>query len=372
MHKVRITLMSAGLLTGVLGCVGEQGITTALQSAAVTLGPGVASPFNAIIAVGDTLTVTLHAKTITGTPVTSFDSVVYFTLFAGDTQYVNVSRTGLVTGLRPTNPSNPIGIWMIGFKGNAVTSDIAFVQVTQTVLSGAQLSIQPVPPDSAQWPVGLFKELSPLVWDPVSGNTVSGVALRLEFGPGDSSSVTCFSEGINDIPANVAPNVVMKNGCMFRPASDFNGFNAFYGLKPDTIWIYANVRAYGVPLRDSLRFVITNPSTNYVTFLPSMLAAAGGAYPLDVALVPGGVVTFNNSFDPSFATSIDVTFDHPEAATASPDNPDGPSGNVHGLTSYMSDSRQFLTAGTYGYTYTITDGTAPFKGVTGRGTITVQ
>jgi len=50
MHKVRITLMSAGLLTGVLGCVGEQGITTALQSAAVTLGPGVASPFNAIIA----------------------------------------------------------------------------------------------------------------------------------------------------------------------------------------------------------------------------------------------------------------------------------------------------------------------------------
>jgi len=336
------------------------------------LGPASASPLNAIIAVGDTISVTLHATTLTGTPVTSFDSVQYLFNYQTDTQYVQVSSTGIVTGKKPTDPGNPVVLGILAFRDGAVVYDATVIQVTQTALSRAMLSIQPIPPDSARWQASLAKFLTPVIMDPVTGDTISGVALRLEFGAEDSAGVRCSNFPVTNRSQTIADEVVHKSNCEPWAGGDYTALNGFIGLRPETIWIHATVVAYGMVLHDSLQFVITYPQNSNIYFYPGGMAVGQQGAWLNAAVVPGGSVAFGNYFDPSYGTSINVTFDHPDAATAPPGGVDTTSGNIVGLTGQNAATRRFLSAGTYGYTYTIATGVAPFKGVTGRGTITVQ
>jgi len=360
------------LLVAVSGCMGEKGVTPSLRSPETTMGPVSASPMNALIAVGETLTVTVHAKTLTGAPVTSYDSVNYIFLYPTDTQYVHVSPAGVLTGVKRTLDFQPVKLWMIAFKDGAVGADLTLIHVSETALSNPTLSIQPGPSDSTRWPALAQKNIDPLVWDPVTENTVSGVSLRFEFGPSDSTGVVCFSDYLSRVPDNITAAVTGKSPCTFRGSYDWNGLNAFIGVHPETIWVHANLMAYGTMSHDSVQYTITNPPDNYIMLSPMNLSGGGGYYTLNIAVAPGGTVTWYNLYDPSFGTSIDVTFGHPEAATAWPDTVAGPSGNITGMTAGNMATRRFPTSGTYEYTYTIVDGAAPFKGTTGRGKITVE
>jgi len=362
-----LSVMVLGVMTG---CLSDKSISTALQTPEETLGQGVVWPLNTIMAVGDTQSVQLHVKTLTGTPVTTFDSVVYVLLFAPDSQYISVSRTGVLTARQPT--LYPVNLWVFGFKGAAVAMDVATIQVTQDALPAATLSIAPVAPDSARWPIFEIKQLNPIVRDSITGNTVSGVQLRLEFGPNDSSNVVCYSGYFGNGYGGISEQETGKNPCTARGNYySFNALNDFIGLQASTIWVYANVYAYGRMLRDSVQFTLINPPTRGISFSPVSLAGNGGTSPLNTSISPGGRVTFSDAYDSSFGTSINVVFEHPEGATGYPTD-SSPSGNITGLTSTVTAVRQFLTPGVYNYTFTIVEGAAPFKGVTGKGAITVQ
>lgn len=367
---LRLGAMAILTLGAVIGCLGDKTISPALRSPAGTLGPGVASPMNSIIAVGETLSVTLHAKTLTGEPVTSFDSVTYVYVLPSDTQYVRISPAGVMTGMRAT--LSPVQIWMIAYKNGSIATDLAFVEVTDTALPAATLSIRSDLPDNPTWPVASELFLSPVIQDSITGDVVPNPQLRLEFGPGDSSSVTCFAFALSNPPPNIAYQATGKSVCTIQGGLYYNGLNSFVGLRPDTIWIYANVSVYGRMLRDSLQLTLTNPTSSYIYLTPLNLSGSHGSNTLNVSVAPGGLVIFANQYDPSYGTSFNITFDHPEGASAWPDTVGAPSGNITGLVSNGTEIRQFFTPGTYTYTFTIAAGVDPFKGVTGQGTITVQ
>jgi len=360
------------LLTSMLlaGCLGDKGVVTATRPAATTMGSAVATPMSAIMAVGDTLSVRLSVKTITGVPVTTFDSVLYVYSFQSDSQYVRISPTGVFTALSPTIPSQPAKIWMLAFKDGAVVADVALIQVTQTVLPGAIVSITP---DSANWPALREKNVNPMVWDPITDSVIAGTTIRLEFAPKDSAGVVCFSDYLgNNLPPNISAPQTGKNVCTTQGGWDYNVPNKFYGIKPETVTVYANAMVYGKMLGDSARFAITNPMTNYIQISPFSLSGASGYYVLNAAVKAGGTVSFYNMYDPSYGTAVNIVFDHPEGVTPWPDTAGAPTGNIMKLMGNQGTIRQFNTAGTYKYTYTITDGVAPFKGVTGQGVVTVQ
>lgn len=367
---VRSGLLAVAILGSLAGCMSDKSISPNLRAPEGTLGQGVASPMNLIMAVGDTVTVGLHVTSLTGAPITSVDSTMYVLSVSSDSQYVHVSRSGLVTGMQPT--MYPVKLWVLAFKDGAMSADEVILQVTSTAFTAARLSIHPTPPDSARWPVLSQKILNPVVRDTISGQTVSGVILRLEFGPQDSSSVVCFSEGFSNVGLLISSQL-SKNNCAFRPGIDYNTLNALVGMRTGTIWVHANVLAYGRMLRDSLQFTFINPPTATIAFSTSNVAGGGANTPLNVAITPGGRVVFNNNYDRSFGTVIDVVFDNPAGAAGYPaTSPTAPTGNIIGLKTGSPATRRFPTAGTYGYTFTITDGVTPFKGVTGRGTITVE
>jgi len=368
----RGVVVGALLMAPVLACFGDKTIVSTLQSPSTAMGSAVASPLNAVIAVGETLSVTLHAKSIDGTPVTSYDSVLYLYNYPTDTQYISISSQGVVTGKKATFPNNPVQIGIFAFKDGGMAYDAAMVQVTDAVLPGAVLSIQPVPPDSARWQAGMDRRLTPMIYNPTTLDSIQGVSLRLEFRSGDSASVRCQIFPTSSLPSTIAQQALSKNSCTNGVNDYYNALNYFVGLRPDTIWIYANAMVYGTLLRDSLQFIITNPSVGLVYFYPSGLSIGRQEKYLNPSIVPGGTVTFNNYYNPSYGTSFTVTFDNPAAALADPNGSDPTSGNIVGLQASQTATRQFTTSGTYGYTFTITDGVAPFKGITGRGEITVQ
>jgi len=297
---------------------------------------------------------------------------MYLYNYPTDTQYIQVSPQGVVTGRKATFPTNPVQLGILVFKDNAVAYDATMIQVTDAVVPGVTLSIQPVPPDSARWEAGSNKYLSPVVANPTTLESVDGVALRYEFRPQDSSSVRCQSFPIRTGPTTLSFEAFTKTNCTNGPNGYFNDLNYFNGLRRDTIWVHANAMVYGTLLRDSVQFIITNPLVGMIYFYPSGMAIGREEKYLNVAIAPAGTVTFTNLYDPSYGTSFNITFDNPAAARRAPDGADTTSGNIVGLKASQAATRQFLAPGTYGYTYMVTDGVAPFKGVTGRGTITVQ
>ena len=98
--------------TGVVGvalfaaaCSSEHGTAPAARSPDMTLGSMRATPFNAIMAVGDTLRIAVDAKTLSGDPLPALDSVLYVLQSTTDTLRVQVSPTGLVTARAPSGSS---------------------------------------------------------------------------------------------------------------------------------------------------------------------------------------------------------------------------------------------------------------------------
>jgi len=152
------------------------------------------------------------------------------------------------------------------------------------------------------------------------------------------------------------------------------GLNQIHAFKKGTAWVYATATVFGVVLRDSVQYTITNPISGFIQASPYYLTANQPGIS-DIYIAPGGTVTFYNAFPDVLGVSVTFTFDDPSAASAAdtPSDNGGASGNVTALTTSQPQSdRKFLTAGRYGWTGTVLGGVPPYTGATWRGTIIVE
>jgi len=363
-----VTGVTIALLTA---CVGEKGVVPSLASPATMVGTVHLTPVNAVMAVGDTMTLAVTGKTIAGTPVTAFDSVQYNYQSITDSIRIRISPTGLITALSISAPNNPVLVNVFGFKNGGVAVDQAAIQVVATAFPNATLSIQPIPPDQATVELQGGKWIPPVIQNN-AGESVAGPMIRYEYGPGDSTVLQCFEPYIQGTAA-LSQAQLQLTAC---GTGYWNGsyFNQISTIRTGTAWVHAFVRVFGVALHDSVLYTVTNPSTGYVQIATrNEFVDIGGAY--KAAIVPGGTITFMNNIASTIGASVSWTFDDPSAATAATPLPTygDTTGNIPPLTSAQrSTTRRFLRAGTYGWTATVVGGLAPFAGQTVKGTITVQ
>jgi len=365
----RLFLMMAGsvTVTAAIACQGDNSAAPTLRSPATTLGAVRVAPLNAIVAVGDTLRLSVTGRSLTGVVLASLDSVEYVLQNLTDSVRVRLSASGVITALTPSGPRNPVMVQVIGFKDGLALADVAVIQITQTAIAGATLSIQPS--DSARLAVGNDRQLNPVIKNPGTNESVNGPAIRYELGPGDSTAMSCFTPDLV-ATATITLQQLTTSAC---GGGYVRSLNTLHANLPGVAWVYANVTVYGVPLRDSVMFVLTNSFVEELDFGPYELNLTGPATNTYI-IAPGGIIYFVNSFPSSFGASVTWTFETPDGATAT--NPSsgfgGTSGNITPISGGEYAIRQFLTAGTYKWTATVTGGFPPFTGATTTGSVIVQ
>jgi len=359
-----LTLVMGVFALGLAGCVGEQGAAPTLRPADSAIGPLTVTPLNAILAVNDTMQIHVSVQSLSGAALSSVDSVVYQLANVADSLRIRLSRTGLVTAIAASGPGSPVLVNVLAFKDGLVRADQTVLQITDTAIPGATLSIQPIAPDSAKLTVFSNKMLTPVIENTTTDESVPGPTLRLEIRPGDMDKVGYYRPYITPPPNIVSLNLIDGVG------APLNGIVTL--SHTGTVWVYANVLVYGTMLHDSVQYTITNGYRGSVAVGDQGSLALVLSGQMNVAVSPGGVVAFFNNMSLDLNTTVDFTFDVPGAATADPDG-DGTSGNILGLPGGGTGAtRQFLTPGTYQWTATVRDGIAPYTGQTVGGTIVVQ
>lgn len=204
----------------------------------------------------------------------------------------------------------------------------------------------------------------------VTANPVPAKPARLEFTTGGEDSVFQFANFLDgtktfksyvvtafDANGNVIPDVIFHlqsadtNAVTVLPAEIF-GFQALSlaGLgPPEHVTVYADADVYGVPLRDSIPFVVTTPAAAFPSI--AIRVPVGSTTPIavfspdSVVIAPGGMVQWSNPT----ATPVDIVFDNPAAATEALFNPSG-DGNIAAFkadSQPVSRARVFLQAGVY-------------------------
>ncbi len=360
----------AALAVLVTGCVGDPGALTGTTLPDQTIGAVVASPPVAILAVGGTQQLSITALSLTGTPITSFDSVRYFLQAPGDSLKVRLDAiSGVLTGRAPS--SSDIRINVIAWQNRALKGDQILAQVTATSISGATLSIQPVAPDSARLASGTPKTIRPVIRDPGTGVSISNPVMRYTVRASDVDKMRVYDPTIS------------VGSTLARVSKDFSslGTNQIMPLLGEgSAWVFATVNAYGTLLRDSVFYTFSYPytatvaSTNTDISGENTLVMTSTASGQTFILAPGATVTFQNSAATASAITMVYTFDNPAGATdAVPaSSTGGASGNVTTLATNQSSRRRFLTAGTYRWTMTVTAGKSPWNGQKLTGTIVVR
>lgn len=363
-------------LLGVIGmtasCFSDGSTATSPQPAAETLGAVVAFPVNAIMAIGDTMTVTFTATTLTGTPTTTFDSVRYLLQNPADTIRVQLSPTGLVTARAVSLTNNPVLVNVFAFRNGVAAADQVAIQIVATAISGVTLSIHPVAPDSAKMSWGSTKTIIPVIQN-AARQKVANPIIRYEYGPGDSAIMQCYVPNFQGTIALSQKELKLSN-CGINGNAGSVALNRIHAFQKGTAWIHANMRVFGVMLRDSVQYTITNPYTGSIQIAPVNLSANAPSN-ADVLIAPGGTIQFYNGFPASLGGAVSFTFDNPTAATsANPPSIYGDStGNISSITvEQLGSARRFLTAGTYTWTATVTGGIPPYTGATATGKIRVE
>jgi len=351
-----------------IACIGEKGVAPSEASPTTTLGTITLSPLNVVMAVGDTVRVSPIGVTLSGAPVTSYDSVLYVFSDPNDSLRVSVSSTGLVTGLTPSN--SPVLLNVVAFKGGYAAANQAILQITATKFSGAVLSVQPVPPDSAKLAGGENKFIVPLIWNPTTGETVDNPQIRFAFTKTECQYVACYQPQIPAVGALTSDQLTLDDNGQPR----YTRLDQFTPLgKPGTVWVRAEVLVYGVMLRDSVQYTLTYTLNNEVDLDTRGLSGSsnlrGGTY-----IAPGGNVLFYNNVSPSLGATVSVEFDDPSAALAidPPSDVGGASGNITPMESYTYTQRLFVTPGTYHWTATINGSVPPYAGAKIYGVIYVE
>jgi len=358
-----------GVTLFVTGCSTDKGVGPAPRSPTSTLGTINVTPLNSIIAVGGTLQIDVSGKSISGDPITAFDSVLYLPLSVNDSLRIHISPTGLITGLSSSG-TNPVRLNVFVFKDGLVRASQAIIQVTDVPLANPTLSIQPGPGDSTRLAIGNYASITPMVKDGVTNQVVDNAQFIMTYGGEQAAFMACYKPSfpalgkfsqiqlsMSDCAGQIDVNQIKTNG------------------RSGTVWVIADASVYGHQLRDSVLYTLTNPNTASVYAFPDNLGIGGpGTFWSTVYVSPGGIVSFQSGFPPELGGSISFTFDDPPQATAAdtPSTTGGSTGNVVGLLGNESSDRKFLNPGTYHYTVTINGSVAPFTGATAQGNIVVE
>ena len=373
--RVNVQIVARLAVCGtIVGCVGESitqpGIPT-LPTSAISYVKGF--PDASIVAIGGTQQLSATGITLAGESITAFDSVVYQYRTLSDSVRLRLSNTGLVTGLSSTG-TNPVLVNVIAFKGSSIRGDQVVVQVTPTAASGLQLSVQPIPPDSARLASGTTKTIVPTLRDPTTGVSVSNPAVKYTVKGSDSARVDVFRGTVRYIPdfANLNDFVVVNAPPTTNSRINPNQIVALAG--EGSAWIYATISAYGTILRDSVRYTFTYPFAQTISTVKDNLALQNIYANQMVTLAPGATVSFQNGVSSADPLTVAYSFDNPAGASAaSPASVDGGSvGNVTPLTGGQTSRRRFLSPGTYRWTMTAAGGPAPWPGQTLSGTIVIK
>jgi hypothetical protein len=322
------------------------------------------------MAVGDTVRVTPVGATLTGAPVTSYDSVLYVLNDVTDSLRISVSATGLVTALTPSDDNTPVLLDVVAFKDGLAAADQAILKITPTKFSGATLSIQPVAPDSATLAGGSDKFIVPLIQNAGTGELVNNPKIRFDFTKTECQYVMCYQPIFPSVGTFTGDQLSLNDNGNYRGVQ----LNDLVPLgKQGTVWVRANVLVYGVMLHDSVQYTLTYPLNNEIDFQPLGLTSTNRARG-NVYIAPGGNVVFYNAFSSALGASIIVTFDDSTAALAMepPSTIGGASGNITALRSDEYTQRLFVTPGAYNWTATVIGSVPPYTGSTIKGVIHVQ
>jgi len=344
-----------------IGCAGDKGVAPSLRDPSAVLGSIVASPANVVMAVGDSFAVAFAAQSVSGNAITQFDSVQYVLDNIVDTIRVSVSPTGVVTA-RAVSGGSPVLLDVFAYKDGVGAVDQVVIQVTQTAIAGATLSIQPGPSDSTKIQLGDGKVIRPVIQNPGTGASVSGPRFRLTTTPEDAKKLGCYRLSLLSVPESFS--ALRLNGC----AVTFR-LNQIRAAGLGTAWVHADALIYGTMLHDSVQYTVTNPYQFYIYISNVNLNVTCTT---SATIAPGGVVTFSNNIQAGLGMSLAFTFDNPAAATDAGSSTGGSSGNITPLVGGESSSRRFMTPGTYPWHAAVSGATPPFTNVTCDGAVIVQ
>lgn len=369
-------ILGSGATVIVLGCMGTPAELTRMATPEEAIGQFTASPSNAILMVGGTVQLAVAAQSLAGAPLTSLDSVAYRLGSVADSTKLRVSPTGLVTGLASSSSASlPVNV--LGFWNGTWNADQILVTVTPTAVTGLALSIQPPSGDSTKLARGIIKTITPVLRNPVTGQSLTGIQLRYTVLPTETVRVGVFG---GCVPINSLATAASRCGAL--------GIAARNQIVPYVAeggaWIYAAVNAYGTLLQDSVRYTWSYPYTGtlmmtkinlaVVTVVNSGSVATAAALVPDLTLAAGGTVAFTNGVASGDPLLIVFNFDNSAAATTATPLPNagGTSGNVTALTAGQSSTRKFLTPGTYRWTRVASGGPSPWAGQTATGAIVIR
>lgn len=221
----------------------------------------------------DTIRLTATPRTLDGEPMTGLSQPIFTSL---DLDRAQVSADGLV---RVIKTGSRIPVVATLSSGNLMHADTVLITATlddpPPVL--AELSIQPLPGDSAKTAIG-------------SPATVSARATTADGTPIDAS---VYFTSLDPTTATI---------------DRATGFLS--PLHPGRVTIVASATVYGVTRSDTLSYRIGYPVGAVLTILPQKDASGrtvGVFTPNRLTLGPGAIVLFSNQT----ATATDVTFDDP-------------------------------------------------------------
>lgn len=351
-------------------CVGDKATAPVVADPATIVGTVVASPPNAILAIGGSVQLDAEIRSLTGAALTDVDSIRYVLPIITDTIRITLSPTGLVTARAETG--EPVRIHVLVYNHGTGKADDVLVQVTAAALTGLTLSIQPVAPDSAKLAKGTYKPIDPVISNATTGESVASPFLKITTKGTDKLRMAGYEPDIV-LPGPDGPQVASSTPVIG------NTPNYIYGLAGvGTAWVHAEVSAYGTLLRDSVLYTLSYPYEAEVQVVSvNQGVAIGGLPPInkDVTLAPGATVTFRNQLVRGLATvPVTYTFEDPSTAVAStpPSDIGGASGNVSGLTRNQQSLRRFMNPGVYRWTMTVGGNVPPVSGISISGTVTIK
>jgi len=353
------------------GCLSEKATAPAIRSPSTTIGTVAVSPYNVVMAVGGTVQLTVTGESLTGVPIASFDSVEYLLQNVTDTLRVRVSPTGLVTALSATSSATPVTINVLPFKDGLTKADQVILYVTDAVIPGLTLSIQPIAPDSARLAQSSAKFIAPVLANPVTGASIDDLRIRYTVTRDDAPKILVYQV------VNVStPTIDGQQTSQMSSDICCGALNAIVAKgHTGTPWIHADIDVYGTLLRDSVQYTLTPPFNVQISFSKGNFKVGTGNDGGVIYLARTGTLTVANFIDGALDLPVTLTFDHPELiqATTPPATDGGSSGDVVNLPSgFKNTTRTFPVAGTYHWNAVIGGVLPPFSGQKASGTIVVS
>ncbi len=337
----------------------ETSVPVAVQPGEALAGIGV-SPKSAILAVGQQQTLTVAPRSLNGGATLAVDSVKYLFVNPADTALVQIAANGTVTALAA---SSEIDVNVVGYLGGVSRCTRVVLQVAPTAISGMTLSMQPSPGELTVLAAGNSKNITPMISDPGSGETIYA---SVQYESSDSSAIAVFD------PAIYAPPTFSICNRSTSPASSPTQIVA---LTPErSAWIYGSVSVFGNVLRDSVQYTASYPLAALLSTRVQQVAIVNDFANQTVTLAPGASVTFRNGTAATDSVAMTYTFSDPTAAgpTVPPTSVGGTSGDVSVLNAGQSARRRFANLGTVVWTAKAVSGPTTWVGQTLSGTIVIK